>query len=102
VLKTVSDSPLLLEPPLYRIPHDDGSSSDPTSKSVICPCPILLYNTDVGPGPSDRSCREFAVQVQIVILTIELFGSVFLEEVPHKNFGPFRRDQSIILNVSIQ
>ena len=39
--------------------------------------------------------------VKIVILTIELIGSVFLEEVPQKIFDPFRRDQPIILNVSI-
>ena len=28
-------------------------------------------------------------RLEIVILTIELFGSVFLEEVPHKIFGPW-------------
>ena len=43
----------------------------------------------------------FLRQVQVVILTIELIGSVFLEEVPDKIFGPFRRDQPIILKVSI-
>jgi hypothetical protein len=30
-------------------------------------------------------------------LTLELLGTVFLEETPHKIFGPFGRDQPIIL-----
>jgi hypothetical protein len=41
-------------------------------------------------------------QLEIVILTLELLGNVVLEETQHKIFGPFGRDQPIILNVSIQ
>ena len=41
-------------------------------------------------------------QLEITILTLDLLGTVFLEEAPHIIFGPFGRDQPIILNLSIQ
>ncbi len=57
--------------------------------------------TEVRVHQSDRA-EGFLLQVEIVISTIEVIGSVLFEEVPNKTFDPFRRDQPIILNVSIQ
>ena len=42
------------------------------------------------------------LQLEIVMSTSEVLASVFLEVGPHKIFGPFRTDQPIILNLSIQ
>ena len=42
------------------------------------------------------------LQLDIVMSTSEVLASVFLEVGPHKISGPFRTDQPVILNLSIQ
>jgi hypothetical protein len=41
-------------------------------------------------------------QLEIVMSTLQLLAIVFPEEAPRNIFGPFGRDQPILLNVSIQ
>ena len=41
-------------------------------------------------------------QLEIVFYTLEVLGTVFLEEAPHKIFGSVGTVQPIIMNASIQ
>ena len=50
---------------------------------------------------TDRS-QGLVLELEIVMSTSEVLASVFLEVGPHKIFGPFRTDQPILVNLSIQ
>jgi hypothetical protein len=52
--------------------------------------------------PKTDRVEDLLLQLEIVMSTSEVLDSVFLEVEPHKIFGPFRTDQPIILNLSIQ
>jgi hypothetical protein len=78
--------------------HTTSSWSSSTSGNVTVftqfPCGMctshLVRQVDRGEG--------LLCQLEIVFLTLELLGTEFLEEAPHKIFGPFGRDQPTILN----